>query len=98
MDRRLRRAIAVTTLIVPLALALTPAAAQAIPTSCTVGPDGTNGSYAVCTVGSGAYRAWIRCSSWGFPYRNYYINTGPWQVTSTHLLSKAKCNARHPRH
>ncbi|WP_432926883.1 hypothetical protein ACQPZZ_37295 [Microbispora sp. CA-135349] len=89
MRLRLRHAIAAAAVVVPLALA--PTAAQAAPTSCSTGPEGGNGSYAVCTRGTGSYRAMVQCRQWFWP-NYYYINYGPWQVPSNPVKSIANCN------
>jgi hypothetical protein len=89
MRLRLRHAIAITAVALPLALAA-PTAAQAAPTSCTTGAAGTRGSYAVCTRGTGSYRAFIQCRGYFWPNK-YYINYGPWQVPSNPVWSVATC-------
>jgi hypothetical protein len=90
MHLRLRHAVAVTAVVLPLALA-GPTAAQAAPTNCAKGPTGDRGSYAVCTGGTGSYRAFIQCRGYVWPH-NYYINYGSWQVPSNPVWSVASCN------
>ncbi|MDT5027003.1 MAG: hypothetical protein QOE61_3429 [Micromonosporaceae bacterium] len=97
-SRRLRvwHAVAVAILAVPLALAI-PTAAQAAPTSCSTGTQGGNGSYAVCTRGTGAYRSFTQCQHWYWP-NSWYINYGPWQVPSNPVWSISYCGTGDSRH
>lgn len=75
-----------------------PAAALAVPGSCTVGtlipPYAPYGGKSVfCQSGTGSYREWVECWNDANHHARYY---GSWENPQTEVISYAKCNATYP--
>lgn len=88
--RRWRLGAAAALIAIPMAiLPATQANAAPYAPSCAIGTDGARGSYAVCTMGNGAYRSWTQCRTWsGFWYMRY----GTWRVPSNPVRSVSACS------
>jgi hypothetical protein len=63
--------------------------AQAAPTNCRTGTEGTNTGFAYCGGGTGSYRVTITCRRAG----NYYIRNGVWEPVRGNL-SRKPCYGR----
>lgn len=91
---RIALSLSASILLAIITVAGIPQAAQAIPSRCSYGNEGSF-SWASCTSGTGQFQAWAQCKPRYWWITNWYMSYGPWRSPAPGAGSGASCDGNH---